>query len=106
LTIDFAQFLTDYTNTSWPGTHSLLLKTVSNKCAFLVNDSDSLTSCSINPCKPFSCLAWNPSIYRKECQRGLSRLWNIKVCENGELQGTAEDISRFVAYQKAIGKDG
>jgi len=72
---------------------------------FLVNDSDSLTSCRINLCKPFSCSAWNPSIYRKECQQGLLRLWNINVSVNGELKGTAGDIGRFVAYQKVIGKD-
>jgi len=106
LAIDFSRFLTDYTDTSWPGTHSLLIKTISNKCAFLMNDSDSLTSCRINFCKPFSCSAWNPSIYRKECKQGLLRVWNISVSETGELKGTTEDVGRFIAYQKAIGKDG
>ena len=67
-------FQSRYTDKSWPGTESFLLRKLNGACIFLERiEGGKATRCRIHAFRPSSCVDWVPSLYRRECRKGLAK---------------------------------
>jgi len=96
-------FVDYYLDPRWPGSETIVIRNIGSKCPFLDQQSDSIFGlCRIHEVKPFCCRQWQASRGRKECRQGLSRYWNLIVSEDGELQGSPEDILCFQTFIESL----
>ena len=103
LGIAWGEFIERYTDHSWPGATSFLLRQVNGACIFLEHqEGGNKASCLIHRFKPSSCREWTPSLYRRECREGLAKYWGLMVSPSGQLQGTGERIKRFQSYVESL----
>ena len=73
LGLAWKEFLESYADNSWPGVDNFLLRKRDGACIFLERIKGSkVTSCRIHAFKPSPCIDWAPSLYRRECQKGLA----------------------------------
>jgi Fe-S-cluster containining protein len=99
-------FIDNYLDARWPGIETVIIRQIASRCPFLDQPADSIFGlCRIHSIKPFCCRQWQASLDRKECRRGLSRYWGLSVDENGELNGSPEDILCFQTFIKSLGKE-
>jgi Fe-S-cluster containining protein len=99
-------FIDCYLDPRWPGTETLVVRHNAGKCPFLDQPADSIFGlCRIHEFKPFCCHQWQASLDRKECRQGLSRYWNLSVGENGELEGSPEDILCFQTLIESLSEE-
>jgi Fe-S-cluster containining protein len=90
------EFLNRYTDKSWPGNKNFLLRKHNGACVFLERIEDSrVTRCRIHTFKPSSCMDWVPSLYRRECQKGLANYWGLAVSLSGQLEGSTQKVREF-----------
>jgi Fe-S-cluster containining protein len=87
------EFPNRYIDKSWPGVRNFLLRKRTGACVFLERIKGSkVTRCLIHPIRPSSCIDWVPSLYRRECQRGLANYWGLAVSLSGQLEGSTQKV--------------
>jgi len=97
------EFLNRYTDERWPGTTNFLLRKNNGACVFLERiEGSKVTCCLIHPIRPSSCIDWVPSLYRKECQRGLADYWELAVSFSGQLEGSTQKVREFCDLLKSL----
>jgi len=80
------EFLNRYVDKSWPGTKNFLLRKCNGSCVFLERIKGSkVTCCRIYAFRPSSCMDWISSLYRRECQKGLSNYCRLAGQLSGQL---------------------
>jgi Fe-S-cluster containining protein len=90
------EFLNRYTDKSWPGNKNFLLRKHNGACVFLERiEGSKVTHCRIHAFKPSSCMDWVPSLYRRECQKGLANYWGLAVSLSGQLEGSTQKVREF-----------
>ena len=90
------EFLNRYVDKSWPGIKNFLLRKRNGACVFLERIKGSkVTRCRIHAFRPSSCMDWVPSLYRRECQKGLTNYWGLAVSLSGQLEGSAQKVREF-----------
>lgn len=105
LGIGIEKLKAEYTDPRWPVQGKFLLKHRDNGgCIFLIHRGKEAL-CSIHVAKPRACRDWSPSLSRKECSQGLSRVWGVTANENGDFCGTAQDMAAFAEYSKTLSSD-
>jgi hypothetical protein len=105
LGLNWTDFLSDYIDPRWPGTHNLLIRHINGACAFLTPSRDQKQFlCTIHDYKPSCCRDWKQGLDRRECQKGLSTRWGLKIDQSGKIQGTREKLELFEAYLKTLQK--
>lgn len=87
-------FLSKYVQVTVTG---YLLRQTEKGCIFLDWDEGEVTAnCSIYPFRPEACRNWTPSLSRRECQEGLTRLKaKDRIIPVQELYPSPEAIERF-----------
>ncbi len=96
LRLAWDEWLDLYVDQSWPGTNSLLLRRCKGGCVFLEQiEGSKVTRCRIHAFKPSSCMDWVPSLYRRECQKGLVNYWGLTVSLSGQLEGSTQKVREF-----------
>jgi hypothetical protein len=45
-----------------------------------------VTHCRIHAFRPSSCINWVPSLYQRECRKGLANYWGLVVSPSGQLE--------------------
>jgi len=97
LGFDWDEWLDRYVDQSWPGIDSLLLRQCEGACVFLEHvEGSNMTRCLIQPFKPSSCREWIPTLYRRECRKGLVKYWQLTVSRSGQLEGAKEKLRDFL----------
>jgi Fe-S-cluster containining protein len=97
------EFLDRYVDKSWPGVYNFLLRKRNGACVFLERVGGSkVTSCRIHAFRPSSCMDWVPSLYRRECQRGLAKCWGLAVSPSGHLEGPTPKVQEFCDLLKSL----
>ena len=105
LGINSEKLKAEYTDPRWLVPGKFLLKHRDNGgCIFLIHRGKEAL-CSIHMAKPGACRDWSPSLSRKECSQGLSRVWGLATNENGDICGAAHDRTAFTEYLRAISED-
>ena len=90
------EFLNRYTDKNWPGNKNFLLRKHNGACVFLERiEGSKVTHCQIHAFKPSSCMDWVPSLYRRECQKGLANYWELAVSLSGQLEGSTQKVREF-----------
>lgn len=96
LELVWEEFLNRYIDKSWPGIKNFLLRKRNGACVFLERiEGSKVTRCLIHPIRPSSCIDWVPSLYRRECQRGLAKYWGLAVSPSGQLEGSTQKVREF-----------
>ncbi len=87
-------FLDKYAQLTYVG-H--LVKRAGDKCVFLVyEEGGDKASCRIHSFRPGACRNWVPSLSRRECQEGLTRLkTKSKIMLANELYSSPKALDRF-----------
>jgi len=84
LELIWEEFLNRYVDKSWPGIKNFLLRKRNGACVFLERvEGSKVTRCRIHAFRPSSCMDWVPSLYRRECQKGLANYWGLAVSLSG-----------------------
>ena len=92
-----------YIDQSWPGTNSLLLRRRKGGCVFLEHIKRSnMTHCIIEPFKPSSCRERKPSLYKRECQQGLTQCWGLTINPLGQIQGSRQKLLDFYSFIESV----
>lgn len=103
LKIEWDKFINEYTDHRWPGTSTFLLKHKTGACIFLSKTRDGTDeTCRIHSFKPSSCIYWTSGIFRKECQEGLVKYWDLTVSVEGELQGQQKQLESFQTFLQSL----
>jgi Fe-S-cluster containining protein len=90
------EFLNRYVDKSWPGINNFLLGKRNGACVFLERvEGSRVTRCRIHAFRPSSCMDWVPSLYRRECQKGLANYWELAVSFSGQLEGSTQKVREF-----------
>ena len=106
LGLPWHEFVGKYTDPRWPGRDTLVLRHEAGKCVFLDQEPDSsIGLCRIHAFKPAVCIQWKASSDRKECRQGLSRFWDLKIGEDGNIVGAPEALLSFHAYLDTITRE-
>jgi len=93
------EFLNRYVDKSWPGIKNFLLRKHNGACVFLERmEGSKVTRCRIHAFRPSSCMDWVPSLYRRECQKGLAKYWGLAVSPSGQLEGSTENVREFCYF--------
>ncbi len=100
--IAWQEFAANYLDSRYFGEERFLLRQENGACVFLEQIDERITACKIHPFKPSACRDWTPSLLRKECQTGLARLWKLSVGQEGNLQGTTDDLLRFYSHVSSL----
>ncbi len=96
LELIWEEFLNRYVDKSWPGTTNFLLRKNNGACVFLERiEGSKVTRCRIHAFRPSSCMDWVPSLYRRECQKGLANYWGLAVSLSGQLEGSTQKVREF-----------
>ena len=99
LELVWEEFLNRYVDKSWPGTKNFLLRKRNGACVFLERiEGSKVTRCRIHAFRPSSCIDWVPSLYRRECQRGLANYWGLAVSPSGHLEGSTQKVREFCDF--------
>ncbi|MBI4296604.1 MAG: YkgJ family cysteine cluster protein [Chloroflexi bacterium] len=101
LGVAWEEWLDKYVEPTWPGTQSFLLRRLDGVCIFLDKMTDR-SLCSIHSFKPSSCLDWTASLFRRECQDGLTKCWNLTVDSSGRPVGTEQKLHEFHVFLETI----
>jgi Fe-S-cluster containining protein len=90
------EFLNRYVDKRWPSIKNLLLRKRNGTCVFLERiEGNKVTRCRIHAFRPSSCMDWVPSLYRRECQKGLANYWGLAVSLSGQIEGSAQNTREF-----------
>jgi len=96
LELVWEEFLNRYVDKSWPGIKNFLLRKRNGACVFLERiEGSKVTRCRIHAFRPSSCMDWVPSLYRRECQKGLANYWGLAVGLSGQLEGSTQKVREF-----------
>ena len=100
LSISSDEFISRYVQVTTIG---YLLRQTKTGCVFLSWEKDSLKSlCSVHSFRPDACRAWEPTLFRRECREGLSKLQkNGGLMLAGKVYETQEQLERFYAALRA-----
>ena len=103
LGLNWYVFLSNYTDPKWSGNDSYLLRQQDGACILLKNtDIPYCKVCIAHMFKPSACRDWSPSLYRRECQQGLAKYWDLTVDTDGKLHGPDEQIQRFRLFLESL----
>ncbi len=107
LGVPWHEFVDEYADPRWPGRDTtFVLRHVAGKCVFLDQEADSgIGLCRIHAFKPTVCIQWKASAERKECRQGLSRFWDLRIEENGQIVGAPDALLSFHAYLDTITRE-
>jgi len=100
---DWDEWLDRYVDQRWPGTDSFLLRHCNGACVFLERiETRDVTRCLIHSFKPSACREWTPSLYRRDCQEGLVKYWQLTVSRSGQLEGAKEKLRDFHSFIESL----
>lgn len=103
LGLNWYVFLSNYIDQKWSGNDSYLLRQQDGACIFLKNtDIPYCKVCIVHMFKPSACRDWSSSLYRRECQQGLAKHWNLTVNTEGKLCGSDKKIHLFKLYLESL----
>jgi len=102
LGVAWHEFQDRYVDRRWLGADSFYLRQRDGACVFLKQRGSHKTTCLIHSFKPSSCREWAPSLYRRQCQTGLSRHWGLTVSSSGQLQGPEEKLREFRSFLESL----
>ena len=103
LGLTWTEFTQRHLDKRWPLPGTVVLRQKAGRCLFLDQPEGSIFGlCRIHEFKPTCCDAWQASLDRKECRQGLSGYWNLTVGEDGQLQGTPDDLRSFQTFLKTL----
>jgi len=79
-----------------------LLRQTKTGCVFLTWEKDARRSlCSVHPFRPDACRNWEPTLFRRECKAGLTKIQKDGgIMLVGEIYDTEEQLERFYASLK------
>lgn len=96
-----------YVHQLWPRAEAFFLRQSHGACIFLKFEQDGYeASCLVHSFKPSACWEWTPSLYRRECQAGLSKFWRLTVSPSGQLQGSHENLRDFHSFLGSLVLEG
>jgi hypothetical protein len=99
LHLSLEQFVAEYCDPRWPGTHSFLLCHKSGACTFLTTSPGKKQKhCSIHTFKPACCLEWQSGLDKVECRQGLKNSWDLEIDSSGRIWGTCDKLKEFRNY--------
>ncbi|MCL2706719.1 MAG: YkgJ family cysteine cluster protein [Dehalococcoidia bacterium] len=102
LGISFEKLVSECTDRRWPIKGKFLLRhSGESGCIFLTQHNKEFL-CSIHTVKPHPCSDWEAALSRKECRRGLSKVWGLTVDESCEICGTEHDKKAFTEHMHSI----
>ncbi len=96
-----SQFTIEYWDRTVSTEECLVLDQKDGACIFL-GDGKNGKYCQIYNLRPRVCREYVPSLLRRECKRGLSQYWNLKVTPTGRIVGDEAQIKSFNNYLKEI----
>lgn len=103
LGLAFDEWLERYVDKYWQRPDSFLLRQRNGACVFLKQVKGSnKTCCLIHNMKPTACWEWTPSLYRKECQEGLAKYWNLTISPSGQPEGSEEKLRDFRSFLNSL----
>lgn len=103
LGLSWDEFLYRYVSQNSSNPESFILRRNEKACVFLENVGNSNTSrCLIHPFKPSACREWNPSLYRRDCQEGLTKYWGLTVSPFGLPEGPEQNLRRFHSLLESL----
>jgi Fe-S-cluster containining protein len=103
LGLTWGKFLERYLDNRWPGVKNFLLHQRNGMCVFLEQiERSKVTRCMIHDIRPSACAEWMPSLYRKECQQGLTKYWGLRVEPSGQLDGSKQKVRKFRALLESL----
>jgi len=103
LGISWQEFEDMYIDPIYLGGDRFLLRQSHGACVFLKQEAGSYENrCLIHDFRPFSCLSWTPSLYRRQCQAGLVKYWGLEVSPLAQLLGSDEIILDFYSLCLSI----
>lgn len=101
--ISLDAFVDYYLDSRWPDRETIVIRNIMSACPFLDQPEGSIFGlCRIHEVKPFCCHQWQASLNRKECRQGLNRYWGLSVGENGELNGSPDDLLCFQTFIESL----
>jgi len=76
-----------------------LLRQTKTGCVFLTWEKDAPKSlCSVHPFRPDACRNWEPTLFRRECKAGLTKIQKDSgIMLVSEIYETQEELERFCA---------
>ena len=98
LGVAWHEFQDRYVTKCWTGADSFYLRQCDGVCVFLKQRGSHRTVCLIHSFRPSACREWTPSLYRRQCQVGLTRHWGLRVSSSGEIQGPEEKLQDFRSF--------
>lgn len=101
LSITPDEFISRYVQVTTIG---YLLRQTKSGCVFLAWEKDTKKSlCSVHVFRPDACRAWEPTLFRRECREGLTKLQkNGGLMLASEVYETQEQLERFYAAMKPV----
>ncbi len=102
LGITWQEFVANYLDSRYFGEERFLLRQNNGACVFLEQIDEKIAACTIHVFKPSVCRDWTPSLFRKECQAGLTQFWKLWVDQEGNLQGNKDDVARFYSFINSL----
>jgi len=101
--IPWQEFEDNYTDPLWLGGDQFLLGQIRRACIFLKQEESIYKGiCQIHPVRPFSCVSFTPSVFRRQCQMGLANYWGLTVSISGQLMGSDDKIQEFYGLCSSI----
>ena len=75
-----------------------LLRQTKTGCVFLTWENETKSLCSVHPFRPDACRNWEPTLFRRECKAGLTKIQKDHgIMLVGEIYDTEEQLERFYA---------
>ena len=103
LGIPWQEFEDIYIDPLWLGGNRFLLRQSNGECVFLKHEEGRYkSSCMIHEFRPFSCISWTPSLFRKQCQEGLTKYWGLELSPSLKLLGPEEMTRDFYSLLESI----
>jgi hypothetical protein len=105
LGVAWDEFVDRYLDQYYPGAEGFLLRRQYGACVFLEHvEGGKLARCLIYSFRPVACREWTPSLYRRECCEGLTKIWGLAVDSLGQLQGPGEAIQDFHSFLESLAR--
>lgn len=101
--VSWPEFEEMYIDPMWLGGDRYILRQSGGACIFLKQEEGRCKgSCLIHPFRPFSCVSFTPSLFRRQCQAGMIKYWGITVSHSARLQGSEEKLRDFYSLYSSI----
>ena len=95
LAISPSDFISRYVQVTQIG---YLLRQTKTGCVFLTWEKDTKALCSVHSFRPDACRNWEPTLFRRECKAGLTKIQEDNgIMLASEIYDNQEQLERFCA---------